>query len=110
MEEIATITGLHTSTVSRAVRGKYLKCAFGVSELRSFFISAVETDGNTETSSEEIRQKISMLIEDESPAAPLSDSAIAAVLEQQGIRVARRTVTKYREQLKILPASLRKRR
>lgn len=110
MEEIATKTGLHTSTVSRAVRGKYLKCAFGVSELRSFFISAVETDGNTETSSEEIRQKISMLIEDESPAAPLSDSAIAAALEQQGIRVARRTVTKYREQLKILPASLRKRR
>lgn len=110
MEDIAEDTGLHVSTVSRAVRGKYLRCAFGVMELRSFFTSGISSGEEETTSAASIQHRIRQLIAEEPPASPLSDADICAALQTQGIRVARRTVAKYREQLKILPASLRKRR
>lgn len=110
MEDIATDTGIHLSTVSRAVRGKYLRCAFGVMELRSFFTNALHAETEEEASAESIRHRIRQLIAEEPPAEPLSDAELSAALQAQGIHIARRTVAKYREQLKILPASLRKRR
>lgn len=110
MEDIAADTGIHISTVSRAVRGKFLRCTFGVMELRSFFSSALNTDSEENTSASAIQHKIRGLIEAEPAEKPLSDADIAELLQAEGIHVARRTIAKYREQLKILPASLRKRR
>ena len=107
MEDIAQTTGLHISTVSRAVRGKYLKCASGVFELRSFFSVAVSSD---DVSADEVKQLIRGLILAEDPVHPLSDAKLETLLQEQNIHIARRTIAKYREQLKILPASLRKKR
>lgn len=108
MEAIAADTQLHVSTVSRAVRGKYLKCSRGVFELRAFFSTAISA--TEDVSADAAKQKIKELIEEESPRHPLTDSKLEALLQEQGITLARRTIAKYREQLKILPASLRKRR
>lgn len=109
MEQVAEDTGLHISTVSRAVRGKYLKCERGVFELRSFFTAALPAgDGEESVSAGNIRARIRELIAAEPPRKPLSDAKLEAALAAEGITVARRTIAKYREQMKILPASLRK--
>lgn len=107
MEDIAADTGLHLSTVSRAVNGKYLKCDFGVYELRSFFSGALPSDGAESTSAHAARERIRELVRAENPRTPLTDSDLQEKLQQEGIILARRTVAKYREQLKILPAALR---
>lgn len=109
MEDIAEDTGLHVSTISRAVNGKYLRCDHGVYELRSFFSAALPADSGEGVSAGHIRAKIKALIDAESPRKPLSDAKLEALLAADGIRVARRTIAKYRDQLHILPASLRKR-
>lgn len=116
MEEVAGDAGVHVSTVSRAVNGKYLVCAWGLYELRSFFqaaLPAVDENGNMEgagASAGAVQSRMRALIAGEDAAKPLSDAKIEALLAQEGIAVARRTIAKYREQMKILPASLRKRR
>lgn len=111
MEDIAEDTQLHVSTISRAVNGKYLRCAHGVYELRFFFSAALPATASGESvSAEFIRSRIRALVESESPAKPYSDAKLEKLLAQEGARVARRTIAKYREQLRILPASLRKRR
>lgn len=110
METVAEDTGISISTVSRAVNGKYLRCVHGVYELRSFFSAALPSadaaDGVTATA---IHARIRALVAAENPQKPLSDAKLEAALAAEGITVARRTIAKYREQLKILPASLRKR-
>ncbi len=98
MEQIAEDTQLHLSTVSRAVRGKYLHCKRGSFELRSFF--AQELVG--------VEQRIKQLIAEESPQSVLSDADLVQLLREEGVEIARRTVSKYRERLGILPAALRK--
>ena len=108
MEEIAADTQLHVSTISRAVNGKFLRCDHGVYELRSFFSTALPADEGEGVSSARIRAKIKALIEAEDPRKPLSDAKIEAQLAAEGIRIARRTIAKYRDQLHILPASMRK--
>lgn len=109
MEDIADDTQLHVSTISRAVNGKYLRCAYGVYELRFFFTAALSTtDGGDTVSAEFIRSRIRALIESENPHKPYSDAKLEKLLAQEGIQVARRTIAKYREQLRLLPASLRK--
>lgn len=109
MEDIAADTGLHVSTISRAVNGKFLRCDFGVLELRHFFSAALTSpDGETMNSAQAVQARIRQLIAEENPATPLSDADIAAALADEGIVVARRTVAKYREALHILPAALRK--
>lgn len=109
MEDIAADTGLHVSTVSRAVNGKFLRCDFGVFELRRFFSAELSSaEGQTGHSAEAVQSRIRQLIAEENPAVPLSDADIAAALADDGIVVARRTVSKYREAMHILPASLRK--
>lgn len=108
MEEIAEATQMHTSTVSRAVNGKYLRCDYGVYELRTFFTAALPTTSGESHTSVTVRAQIRALIDAENPASPLSDAALEKLLAQRGISVARRTIAKYRDQLRILPASLRK--
>ncbi len=109
MEDIAADTGLHVSTISRAVNGKFLRCDFGVLELRRFFSAALSSpDGEAVSSAQAVQARIRQLIAKENSAAPLSDADIAAALADDGIAVARRTIAKYREALHILPASLRK--
>lgn len=109
MEDIARDTGLHVSTISRAVRGKYLKSDRGVSELRSFFSAALPAGtGEESVSAAAVQAQIRALIAAENPRKPLSDAKLESALAAKGITVARRTIAKYREQLKILPASMRK--
>lgn len=114
MDELAVGLGIHPSTVSRAVNGKYLLCNYGLLELRYFFQSGIATESeNNEDSSAlaaaAVQSQIKKLIEAEDPNSPLSDAKLEAQLAQQGITVARRTIAKYREIMKILPARLRKR-
>ncbi len=112
MEELAAELGVHISTISRAVRGKYLRCAFGVFELRTFFTAALpatENEGSS-ISASTAQARLRSLVAAEDPARPLSDSKLETLLAAEGIHLARRTIAKYREQLKILPAPLRKRR
>ncbi len=108
MEDIAAELGLHVSTISRAVRGKYLRCRFGVFELRRFFSAALPAEEGAPTASG-VQARLRELIAAEDPARPLSDARLEQLLAAEGIAVARRTIAKYREQLKILPASLRRR-
>ena len=109
MEDIATDTGVSISTVSRAVRGKYLRCQYGVYELRRFFTATLSARDGSVESAGSVQARIRSLIDAEHPGKPLSDAAIEAALQAEGINVARRTIAKYREQMKILPAKLRKR-
>lgn len=109
MEDIAADTGLHTSTVSRAVNGKYLRYNRKLTELRRFFSAALPAAGDTAVSPETIKAKIREHIAAESLAKPLSDAKLESLLTADGMHVARRTIAKYREQLRILPAHLRRR-
>lgn len=109
MEDIAADCGCSISTVSRAVNGKFLRCTHGVYELRSFFTAALPAEeGGSAVSAGAVQARIRALIETEDPRKPLSDAKLEAALAAEGMVVARRTIAKYREQMKILPASLRK--
>ena len=108
LREIAEALELHESTISRVTTNKYMSTPFGVFELKYFFGSHVATDTGGAASSTAIRAVIKQLIGDENPRDPLSDSRIAELLAGQGIVVARRTVAKYREALKIPAVALRK--
>jgi len=108
LREIAEILELHESTISRVTTNKYMSTPFGVFELKYFFGSHVATDTGGAASSTAIRALIKQLIGDEDPRQPISDSRIAELLAEQGLVVARRTVAKYREALKIPAVALRK--
>ena len=101
MREIAEMVGMHESTVSRAVRDKYLQCAHGVYPLRYFFVKGIEGDGGEGASSHEVKARIRQIIEQEDSQKPLSDQKIADQLSEEGMSISRRTVTKYREGLGI---------
>ncbi len=109
LRDIAAAIDMHESTISRITSGKYMHTPRGVFELRYFFSSHVGGGEAAETSSTAIRAKIRKLIRDEDPAAPLSDSRIAELLSAEGIPVARRTVAKYREAMRIAPSNERRR-
>ncbi len=108
LREIADTLGLHESTVSRVTTQKFMLTPFGVFELKYFFGSHVATDAGGAASSTAIRALIKQLVGAENAKKPLSDSKIAEMLGEQGIVVARRTIAKYRESLRIPPVSLRK--
>lgn len=109
MNEVAEVIGVHATTVSRAVAGKYLMTPHGLMEMRAFFATGYTAEDGTEVSNEGVRQAIQSLVEAEDTSKPMSDSSIEKELKKQGIKVARRTVAKYREQLNILPSHLRRR-
>lgn len=112
LQEIADDIGRDVSTVNRVTNGKYVETPFGVFELKDFFTSGVKQGGSSDVDvvgSAQILDAIKSLVDSENKKKPLSDQAIADKLLEQGIKVARRTVAKYREEeLKILPARLRK--
>ena len=108
LAEIAEAVELHESTISRVTSRKYMATPRGVFELKYFFSSHVGTSNGGEVSSTAIRALISKLTAEEDPRKPLSDNKIAAILKDQKINVARRTVAKYRESLSIPPSNERK--
>lgn len=108
LREIADTLGLHESTISRVTTQKYMMTPHGMFELKYFFGSHVATEAGGEASSTAIRALIVQLTSAEDPKSPLSDSKIADMLGEQGMVIARRTVAKYREALKIPPVALRK--
>ena len=108
LREIADELGLHESTISRVTTAKYMATPFGTFELKYFFGSGLGTESGGNASSTAVRALIKQFISAENLKKPLSDNQISEMLKEQGIDCARRTVAKYREGLKIAPASLRK--
>ncbi len=108
LKDIAADIGMHESTVSRVTTNKYVHTPQGIFELKYFFNSGIsKTDGDS-LASESVKLKIKQLVGQENPKRPLSDQDIVEKLKLDGIKIARRTVAKYREMLKILPSSKRK--
>ncbi len=108
LREIADELGLHESTISRVTTAKYMATPQGTFELKYFFGSGLDTETGGSTSSTAVKALIKQLLDEENPKKPLSDAKIADLLQEQGIECARRTVAKYREAMRIAPASLRK--
>ena len=108
LRDVAESIGMHESTISRVTTNKYMHTPRGVFEFKYFFSSHLSTVDGEEQSSTSVRAKIRKLIGAENPAKPLSDSKIATLLAERGITVARRTVAKYREAMKITSSSERK--
>lgn len=108
LNDVAEMVDMHESTISRVTTQKYMHTPRGIFELKYFFSSHVATENNGECSSTAIRELIKKLVAAETPIKPLSDSKIAQLLADQGIKVARRTIAKYRESLSILPSNQRK--
>ena len=109
LHEIAELVEMHESTISRVTTQKYMHTPRGVFELKYFFSSHVATTSGGECSSTAIRALIRKLVAAENPRKPLSDNKITKLLEEQGVKVARRTIAKYRESLMIPPSNERKR-
>ncbi|GAA6143743.1 RNA polymerase factor sigma-54 [Hydrogenophaga sp. 5NK40-0174] len=108
LREIADELGLHESTISRVTTAKYMATPFGTYELKYFFGSSLGTETGGNASSTAVRALLKQFIASEEPSKPLSDNQLSAMLREQGIECARRTVAKYRESLRIAPANLRK--
>jgi RNA polymerase sigma-54 factor len=106
---VAEAVGIHESTVSRVTNEKFAQTPRGVLPLRFFFSSALKSAEGEDLSARGIKATIEQLIAAEDPHRPLTDQALAESLERDGVQIARRTVAKYREQLGVLPARLRKR-
>jgi len=107
-KDIADEIGMDISTISRVVNGKYVQSPVGIHELKYFFSEGLATDSGDEISNKHIKELIKEICENEDKKNPLSDDQIAAMLNQKGIQIARRTVAKYREQLKLPIARLRR--
>jgi len=108
LREVAEEVEMHESTVARVTSGKYVETPRGIFELKYFFSSGLQTETGDNASSTSVKEILSQIIDDEPPGKPYSDQKISKILEKRGIKIARRTVAKYRDQLKILPAKLRK--
>ncbi len=107
-KDISGIVGVDISTISRVVNSKYVQTEFGVFPLRHFFTSGLESDNGEDVSNPVVKDRVKESIGNESQDEPLNDDKIAEILKQEGIRIARRTVAKYREQLSLPIARLRK--
>jgi RNA polymerase sigma-54 factor len=108
LRDVAEAVSMHESTISRVTTGKYMHTPRGIYEFRYFFSSHVSGAGGEDISSIAIRARLRKLIAEEDPAKPLSDAQLAAVLSGEGIRVARRTVAKYREAMGLASSSERR--
>jgi RNA polymerase sigma-54 factor len=107
-KDIAEVINMDISTISRVVNGKYVQTEFGVFELRHFFSDKLTTSTGEEISNKEVKNTIRAIIEAENPDRPLSDDRIAEMLNKDGLNIARRTVAKYREAMRIPVARLRR--
>lgn len=109
MEDIAQKLDMNVATISRVSNGKYVQTPLGVYEIKYFFNSGISRENGDDMSKRSVKQHIEEIIKKENPEKPLSDQEIYRMLNDEGIKLARRTVTKYREELKIKPARFRKR-
>ena len=109
LKEIAEELGIHESTVSRSINGKYMQCCRGVFEIKYFFSAGVSGGAGEGISSNSIKEFIKEIVEKEDPKSPYSDQDMAAMLQEKGIKISRRTVAKYRDEMHILSSSRRKR-
>lgn len=109
LSDVAQDVGVHESTVSRATANKYVETPHGIYELKYFFsTTAAASENGDELTSETVKQRLAQLVRQENPAKPFSDGALAELLEKEGIKLARRTVAKYREQMRIPTVKLRR--
>ncbi len=109
LREVAEVINMHESTVSRVTNEKYVQTPRGVLPLKFFFSSGLSTTGGEDVSARGIKAQIEKLVADEDPKHPLTDQAIVNILKESGVQIARRTVAKYRDQLGVLSARMRKR-
>jgi RNA polymerase sigma-54 factor len=109
LREVAEVINMHESTVSRVTNEKYVQTPRGVLPLKFFFSSGLATADGEDVSARGIKAQLQKLVEDEDPKHPLTDQAIVNILRESGVQIARRTVAKYRDQLGVLPARMRKR-
>jgi RNA polymerase sigma-54 factor len=109
LREVAEVINMHESTVSRVTNEKYVQTPRGVLPLKFFFSSALSTASGEDASARSIRAKLEKMVSEEDSGRPLTDQQIVHLFQEQGIQIARRTVAKYRDQLGILPARMRKR-
>jgi len=107
-KDISEVVGVDISTISRVVNSKYVQTEFGVYSLRFFFTSGLESDNGEDISNQVVKQRVKDIIAAENPQNPLNDDKIADILKQEGIRIARRTVAKYREQISLPIARMRR--
>ena len=107
-KDIADEIGMDISTISRVVNGKYVQSPMGIHELKYFFSEGLSTDSGEEVSNKHIKERLKEIIESENKKKPYSDDELSEILQSEGIHVARRTIAKYREQLKLPVARLRK--
>jgi RNA polymerase sigma-54 factor len=110
MEAVADLVGMNVATISRVANGKYVQTPQGIFEIKYFFNTGVATENGDEVSKRNVKQLIQDIIKKEDFTSPLSDQQIYALLKREGVSIARRTVSKYREELKIMPARFRKRK
>jgi len=108
LQDVADEVEMHVSTISRVSNGKYMQTPHGVFELKYFFDSKVSTDAGEDVSARSVKDKIARMVADENKSKPLSDQEIADELSKDGLKIARRTVAKYRDQLKIASQRYRK--
>lgn len=108
LQDVADAVEMHVSTISRVSNGKYMQTPHGVFELKYFFDSRVSTDDGEDVSARSVKDKIARMVADEDKAKPLSDQEIADRLSEDGLKIARRTIAKYRDQLKIPSQRYRK--
>jgi RNA polymerase sigma-54 factor len=108
MVQVAEVVGVHETTVSRAVSGKYIQTPQGIFEMKYFFTAGIQTASGEGLSNTSVKDMISEMFRKEDTTKPLSDQEIVRMLQEKGIVIARRTVAKYRSELNILPSNLRK--
>jgi len=108
MAQVAEVVGVHETTVSRAIAGKYVSTPQGVFDMRFFFNTGYQTSSGEELANTSVKDSIREIIAKEDPSKPLSDEGIRDALKERGIAIARRTVAKYREELDILPSHMRR--
>jgi RNA polymerase sigma-54 factor len=108
MVQVAEVVGVHETTVSRAVSGKFMQTPRGIIEMKYFFTSGLQTSDGEGVSNTSVKDMIAEIFKNENPQKPLSDQEVVKMVKEKGIVLARRTVAKYRAELNILPSNLRK--
>jgi RNA polymerase sigma-54 factor len=108
MAQVAEVVGVHETTVSRAVSGKYIETPQGVFDMKFFFTTGLQTESSGDVSNTSVKDMITEIFKNENTTRPLSDQEVVKMLTAKGINIARRTVAKYRDNLGILPSNLRK--
>jgi RNA polymerase sigma-54 factor len=108
MVQVAEVVGVHETTVSRAVSGKYMQTPQGIFEMKYFFTAGIQTANGDGVSNTSVKDMIADIFQKEDATRPLSDQEVVKMLQEKGIVIARRTVAKYRTELNILPSNLRK--